>query len=112
MDNLVTLCLLGIFLLVGLMLLTRLMRGAGSPYGQRGPIYPEYDDPTIESRGGFGGQRGVERPVYDDPSIRSRGGFGRARSLLPRRGSSSGGSGGRVDSGNIRSRGGFGRNRD
>jgi hypothetical protein len=109
-NDLVTLCLLGIFLVVGFLLLTRLMRGFGSPYGQRGPEYPQYDDPNISSRGGFGGSRGSERPTYDDPNIRSRGGFGRVRSFIPRGSSSS--RTGRVDSGSIRSRGGFGRNRD
>jgi hypothetical protein len=110
-DNLVTLCLLGIFIVVGLLLIPRLLGGFGSPYGRRGPEYPRYDDPDIASRGGFGGDRGPDSPRYDDPNIRSRGGFGRVRSFIPRRNPSSGRSG-RVDSGSIRSRGGFGRNRD
>jgi hypothetical protein len=110
MDNLVTLCLLGVFLLVGFMLLTRLMRGFGGPdYSQRGPESPRYNDPDIDSRGGFGGQRGTERPTYDDPAIQSRGGFGRRTSIFSRRGSS--GSSRRTDSPNVQSRGGFGRSK-
>ena len=111
MDNLVTLCLLGVFIVVALLLVPRLLRGFGSPSGQRGPESPRYDDPDIESRGGFGGDSGGERPRYDDPNIGSRGGFGRVRSFVPRRSSFSGG-GRRTDSGNIRSRGGFGRSKD
>jgi hypothetical protein len=111
MDDLVTLCLLGIFIVVGLLLIPRLLSGFGSPYGRRGSEYPRYDDPDIESRGGFGGNRDVDQPRYDDPNIRSRGGFGRVRSFVPRRNPSSGSSG-RVDSGSIGSRGGFGRSRN
>jgi hypothetical protein len=111
MDNLVTMCLLGIFIVVGLLLLSRLFGGSGSPYGRRGPEYPHYDDPNIGSRGGFGGDSGMDRPRYNDPNISSRGGFGRVRSFIPRRNPSAGSSG-RVDSGTIRSRGGFGRSRE
>jgi hypothetical protein len=109
LDDFVTLCLLGVFVIVGLLLLPRLLRGFGSPYGQRGPEYPRYDDPDIQSRGGVGGNLGPERPSYDDPNIRSRGGFGRVRSFVPRRNPLSTR---RADSGNIRSRGGFGRGRE
>jgi hypothetical protein len=108
-DDLVTLCLLGIFIVVGLMLLPRLL--GGSSYGRRGPETPRYDDPDIESRGGFGGNRGGDRPRYDDPNISSRGGFGRVRSFIPRRNPVSGG-GTRANNPNISSRGGFGRSRD
>jgi hypothetical protein len=94
------------FLVIGLMLLSRLMGGMG---GRGGYIRPEYDDPDISSRGTFGGRSGDESPRYDSPDIRSRGVFGRARSFFPR--SSSRSSGGRVDSGNIRSRGSFGRSK-
>jgi hypothetical protein len=108
MDNLVTLCLLGLFLVIGLMLMSRLMGGMN---GGRGNIRPEYDDPDISSRGTFGGRSGGESPRYDSPEIRSRGVFGRARSFFPRSSSRSSSSGGRVDSGNIRSRGSFGRSK-
>jgi hypothetical protein len=107
MDDLVTLCLLGILVVVGLLLIPRLLGGFGSPYGRRESA--RYDDPDIESRGRFGGDRGVEHPRYNDPNMQSRGGFGRVRSFLPRRNAPAGR---RVDSGNIRSWGGFGRNRD
>ncbi|MCI0711287.1 MAG: hypothetical protein L0154_14110 [Chloroflexi bacterium] len=109
MDDLVTLCLLGIFIVVGLLLLPRLF--GGNRYAGRGPESPRYDDPDIDSRGGFGGNRGVDRPRYDDPNIRSRGGFGRVRSFVPRRNPVSGGTR-RTDSPNISSRGGFGRSKD
>jgi len=109
MDNLVTLCLLGILVIVGLMLIPRLLGGNRS--AGRGPESPQYDDPDIDSRGGFGGDRGVDRPIYDDPNIRSRGGFGRVRSFIPRRNPMFGGTR-RTDSPNISSRGGFGRSKD
>lgn len=111
MDDLVTLCLLGIFVIVGLLLLPRLLRGFGSPNAGgsgMGNERPEYDDPDIRSRGGFGRPRTTRR--YDDPNIRGRGFFGRPRS--------GGGSifgtrrSGRTDDPNIRSRGGFGRDKD
>lgn len=117
MDNLVTLCLVGVFLIVGFMLLTRLMRGfGGSPYAQRGPHSPEYDDPNIESTGAFGAPAGErERPRFDAPDISSRGAFGRSGRIgrLPSSLSSMGRrSGGRVDSNKVKSRGGFGRSKD
>jgi hypothetical protein len=113
MDNLVTLCLVGVFLIVGLMLLTRLMRGSGgSPYAQRGRHNPEYDDPTIESGGAFGTPAGQsERPRFDAPEIQSRGAFGR-RGRIGRLSSSIRRPGGRVDSSKVKSRGGFGRSKD
>lgn len=109
MDDLVTLCLLGIFLVVGLMLLPRLLRGFGSPYpggSGFGNERPEYDDPNVRSRGFFGRPRVSRR--YDDPNVRSRGFFGRPRGggFFGSRGS------GRVNNPNIRSRGGFGRSKD
>lgn len=117
MDNLIALCLVGIFIIVGLMLLTRLMRGfGGSPYAQRGPNSPQYDDPDIESGGAFGAPAGTnERPRFDSPDIQSRGAFGRSGRIgrLPSSISSMGRrSGGRVNSPKIKSRGGFGRNKD
>lgn len=111
MNDLVTLCLLGVFAIVGLMLLTRLMRSFAAPdYSQRGDEYPRYDDPDIDSRGSFGhpGQR--SRPQYDDPDIDSRGSFGRPRST-PQGSRRKGAAGGRIDSPRIRSRGSFGRGR-
>jgi hypothetical protein len=112
MDNIVSLCIVGLIVIVGLFLLMRFMRnmgGAQTNYSQRGPESPRYDDPNIDTRGGFGGlpgsydnpptsdfsQRGTERPTYDDPDINTRGGFGGLSG-----GGSSGGSSG--------SRGGFG----
>jgi len=114
MNDLVTLCLLGVFLIVGFMLLSRLMRSfGGSGYGERGDEYPRYDDPNIDSRGSFGGDRGLQprgdtRPTYDSPDVSSRGFFGRSRPS----GRSSPSSGGRVDNPNVRSRGGFGRSKN
>jgi len=115
MDNIVTLCLLAVFLVVGFMLLSRLMRSfaGNSGYGERGPESPRYDDPDIDSRGGFGGSpSGGVRPTYDSPNVRSRGSFGRSRSPFGGRSSSSGGSSGKVNSPTVRSRGGFGRSKD
>jgi hypothetical protein len=109
MDNLVTLCLLGILVIVVLVLIPRLLGGNRS--AGRGPESPRYDDPDIDSRGGFGGNRGVNRPTHDDPNIRSRGGFGGVRSFVSRRNPLSGGTR-RIDSPNISSRGGFGRSKD
>jgi hypothetical protein len=103
-NDFITLCLLAAFVIIGLMLLSRLMGGLGRPdYTQRGDEYPRYDDPDIDSRGSFGGSRG-QRPQYDDPNIRSRGSFGRGWSPFSRRSSS-----GRADSPKIKSRGSFGR---
>jgi hypothetical protein len=116
MNDLITLCLLGIFVIVGLMLLMRLFSGVGRGYpgGQGyGGENPQYDDPNIRSRGFFGrsggsSSSGSESQRYDAPNIRSRGFFGRSGG-----GSSSSGSqpSGRVDDPNIRSRGGFGRSK-
>lgn len=89
MDNLMTLCLLGLFVVAGMMLLPRLLRGFGSAQGNdnensvQGTERPSYDDPNVRSRGGFGrGNRpgrssGSQRPSTDSPDVRSRGGFGR-----------------------------------
>jgi hypothetical protein len=117
-DDLGTMCLLGVFLVVGFMLLSRMMRGfGGQDYSQRGDEYPRYDDPDVDSRGGFGGTGGFggNRPEYDDPDIKSRGSFGRGGfgrgggfSFGGGRRSSSGGNR-RSDSPNVKSRGGFGR---
>lgn len=114
MDDFMTLCLLGVFLIVGFMLFSRMMRGFGNGgYGQQGDEYPRYDDPNVSSRGRFGGglgrfRPGANRPTYDSPDVRSCGFFGRSRPTFSGRSSSSG----RTDSPNIRSRGGFGRSKD
>ncbi len=131
MDDFITLCLFGIIIIAGIMLLTRLMGGSrGIP---RGNYAPRYDDPDIESRGGFGGYT----PNDDDDNSRSgfggttsggKGGFfGGSRETpkgsgfsAPRSsggtkskggGFSSGGSRPRNDSPDVKSRGGFGRNK-
>lgn len=104
MDNIVTLCLLGLFVIVGLFLLPRLLRGfGGQNYSQRGDMRPEYDDRDINSRGSFGQPSGGQRPTYDSPNVQSRGVFGRSR------GSSS--SSKHHDSPKIQSRGSFGRSK-
>ncbi|MCC7206542.1 MAG: hypothetical protein IT323_04510, partial [Anaerolineae bacterium] len=62
MDNLGTLCLFGVVLIVMLFILPGLMRGFGAPdYSRRGDERSEYDDPNIRSRGGFGGWGGFGR---------------------------------------------------
>jgi hypothetical protein len=109
MNDLVTLCLLGVFLIVGFMLLSRMMRSGG--YGERGSEPPRYDDPNVRSGGSFGGDPrpgGDTRPSYDSPNVSSRGFFGRSRPAASNRPPSSGG---RADSPNVRSRGGFGRSK-
>jgi uncharacterized protein YgiB involved in biofilm formation len=118
-----TLCFLGIILVLAAVFLPRLLGGmGGSPYSQRGSESPTYDDPNIQSRGGFGRarsyfnsrNRGSETRQYDSPDIQSRGGFGgssstRSSSPSPSRQSTSGGSRSRsYDSPKIQSRGGFG----
>ena len=80
--DLVSMCLFAIIVIAVLMLASRLMRGGGQQvdYSQRGSGRPEYDDPNISSRGGFGAPpSGGGRPEYDDPNISSHGGFGRDR---------------------------------
>jgi hypothetical protein len=112
MDDLGTLCLMGVIALVAMVLLPRLM-SAMSPrrYETQGDEYSRYDDETIRSQGGFG-RPASESPEYDDPDIRSRGSFGGGSTnrssgggFFSRRGSSGGS---RTNSPNIRSRGGFG----
>lgn len=121
MDNIGTLCLFGIVLIVGLFMLPRLM-GAGARNVRR--ERPYYNDPDIGSRGSFGAP---EEPRYDAPEIRSRASFGFPRVPFRRRsgglfGQSLGRSTGqdasrssptrRVNSPRIRSRGSFGRKRN
>jgi len=110
MDSIVSLCVLGILVIVGLAILMMLMRSMGGSqrgYNEYGPEQPRYDDPNVRSRGWFGGRRsgGGETPRIDSPNVQSRGWFGGQRSGGS---SSSKPSGGRIDSPNVKSRGGFG----
>lgn len=113
MDNILSLCVLGIIVLVGLAILMMVMRSfSRSPggYSQYGPEQPRYDDPNVRSRGWFGGRgpsRGSETPRYDSPDIESRGSFG-GRSGGSSPSSSGKSSGGSHDSPNVKSRGSFG----
>jgi len=75
-----TLVLIGIIAVAAYLLYKRLMPQQ-SPYSQQGSNRPQYDDPNINSHGGFGGnqqvgQQGSNRPQHDDPNIESHGGFG------------------------------------
>lgn len=115
-DDLGTLCLVAVFVIVGLMLLPRLLSGLGSPnYSQRGDEAPRHDSPDINSSGGFGGTS-QQQPGNDDPDISSRGSFGnssggRRRFSLPswnQRKSDSD----KPDNPDISSRGGFGRSKN
>ncbi|MCL4248065.1 MAG: hypothetical protein KJ065_07940 [Anaerolineae bacterium] len=60
MDDITTLCLLAVFVLVGFALMSRMLgrMGGGNTgtggYPQRGPNRPMVDDPDIESGGGMG----------------------------------------------------------
>lgn len=119
MDDLVTLCLLGVFVIVGLMLLMRMFGGAGrgpnmGGQGPDGGESPQYDDPNIRSRGFFGrsggSSGGSTSRRFDAPNVRSRGFFGRSGGSSSSGSSGSQGSG-RVDNPNVRSRGGFGRSK-
>jgi hypothetical protein len=108
-----TLCLIAIFVVVGLMLLSRLMNSGssgrptgGTDFSQRGSQRPTVDNPEVESRGGFGrdpaqsSDRGFtsRRPSFNMPIFR-----GSRRT---------GGSTGRVDNPEVKSRGSFGRSKD
>ena len=119
MDNIVSLCILGVIVIVGLFILMTMMRnmGGGSRYDQYGTEAPRYDDPNVRSRGWFGGRggtRGGESPRYDDPNVRSRGWFGGRRSSGSSQSSAPKSSGGsrRYDNPNVKSRGGFGGRKD
>jgi hypothetical protein len=108
MDDLVTLCMIGIIVLVGLALIPRLLGGLGGgglPGGtmRRGNESPRYDDPDIESRGGFGGQQG-KRSIFPRVGGTQSGGTKGSTTTPP---SSSGGSR-KYNSPDIDSRGGFG----
>lgn len=106
-----TLCLLGIFLVVGVMLFSRMFGGrggaggTGTDFGQRGPERRTVDNPDVESSGAFGAP----------PSSRNRGfsrrfgGGGGMGSLFS--GSRRSGGGGRADNPEVKSRGSFGRSK-
>lgn len=121
MDNIISLCILGVIVLVGLYILMMIMRnmGGGGRYDQYGSETPRYDDPNVQSRGFFGGRRGggtrgSESPRYDDPNVRSRGFFGGRRSSGSSQSSAPKSSGGSrsYDSPKVKSRGGFGGKKD
>lgn len=106
-DDLGTLCLLGIFIVVGLMLLSRVMRSGGTSYGgtdfsQRGPERRTIDNEEVESQGAFGRRPGgIFRRSGRTGGTSSGGGlFGGTRRS---------GSSGRADSPEVKSRGSFGR---
>lgn len=119
-----TLCIFGVILIVAVFVLPRLMNGMrGGNYSQRGPESPRYDDPNIQSRGGFGRgggifgnrNRGSESRSYDSPDVQSRGGFGGSRSSSSSssrssssRSSGSGGASKSYNSPKVQSKGGFG----
>jgi hypothetical protein len=115
MDNIVTLCLLGLFVIVGLILLPRLLRGfGGQDYSQQGDNRPEYDDPNINSSGSFGRPSGGQNSTYDSPNVQSRGTFGRSRGSDTRSSesrSSGSSTSQRNDSPKVQSRGSFGRSK-
>jgi len=100
-DDLGTLCLVGVFLIVGLMLASRLFGGGGrggTDFSQRGPEERTVDNPEVRSRGFFGGRS------------QSSGGSRSGGSLFS--GTRRTGSSGRADNPEVKSRGGFGRNKD
>lgn len=120
-----TLCILGVVLIVAVFVLPRLMNSMrGGNYNQRGPESPSYDDPDIQSRGGFGRggsifgnrSRGSESRTHDSPDVQSRGGFGGSgssssssrSSSSSSRSSSSGGASKSYNSPKVQSKGGFG----
>lgn len=102
-DDLGTLCLIGIFLIVGLMLASRLFGGGfgggrGTDFSQRGPEQRTVDNPEVRSRGFFGG--------------RSQSSSSSSRSSRPFFSGTRRTSSGRADNPEVKSRGGFGRNKD
>jgi len=116
-----TLCLLAIFVIVGLMLLSRFMGGmggAGTPtdFSQQGDEERTIDNPEVRSRGGFG-RNPFNRSSNASSNRNSSGGGGaktygggRSGNLAPgSRPSNTGG--GRVDNNEVKSRGGFGRDK-
>jgi len=104
-DDLGTLCLVGVFIIVGLMLASRLFggggRGGGTDFSQRGPEERSVDNPEVRSRGFFGGRS------QSSGSSRSSGGGARSLFSGTKRTSS-----GRADNPDVKSRGGFGRDKD
>ena len=123
MDDMLTMCFFGLFVLFGFLFLMRLMSSFmnnSNPYGRPGNVAPTYDDPDIGSSGAFGGRGNT--PSNDDPDISSRGAFGgRTGGGLFSKSRRSGGGLGRLGGGsgrrsggdnpNIGSRGGFGRDK-
>ena len=106
-DDIGTLCLVGIFLIVGLMLASRLFGGGlrgGTDFSQRGPEERTIDNPEVRSRGFFGGRS--QSGGASSGSRFSRGSGGRSLFGGTRRTSS-----GRADNPEVRSRGGFGRDK-
>ncbi len=104
MNDIGTLCLVGIFIIIGLFLLMRMFGGrggGGTNFGQRGSEQRTVDNPEVRSRGFFGGR---SQSGSSSSSRRSSGG---ATSAGTRRTSS-----GRADNPEVKSRGGFGRNKD
>lgn len=102
MNDIGTLCLVGIFIIVGLFLLMRMFGGrggGGTNFGQRGSEQRTVDNPEVKSRGFFGGR--------SQSSGTPRSSSGGATSAGTRRTSS-----GRADNPDVKSRGGFGRNKD
>jgi hypothetical protein len=103
-DDIGTLCLVGIFLIVGLMLASRLFGGGGfrgTDFSQRGDERRTIDNPEVRSRGFFGG-----RSQSSGGSSFNRGTGGRSLFSGTRRTSS-----GRADNPEVKSRGGFGRDK-
>ena len=108
-DDLGTLCLLGIFVIVGLMLLSRFMGGGfggprGTDFSQQGSERRTIDNPEVRSRGFFGGRS--QSGGASSGSRFSRGSGGRSLFGGTRRTTS-----GRADNPEVRSRGGFGRDK-
>lgn len=117
-----TICLLAIFVIVGLMLLSRVMGGMGGNVGptdfsQEGDEQRTVDNPEVRSRGGFG--RNPFNRSSNASSNRSNSGGGGAKTYGGGRSGSdlasgsrpSNSGGGRIDNSEVKSRGGFGRDK-
>jgi len=111
--DLVTLCLIGIFIVVGLMILSRMMGGRSSggssggrptDFGERGPESPTYDSPEVKSRGSFGRDQGDSTSSSNREVSSRRPGLNIPTFRGSRRTES-----GRVDNPEVKSRGSFGR---
>jgi len=115
----VTLCLLAIFVIVGLMLFSRMMGNmggnAGTPtdFSQQGDEERTVDNPEVRSRGGFGSNpfnRSSNASSNRGGGAKSYGG-GRSGSDLASGSRPSNTGGGRIDNSEVKSRGGFGRDK-